>query len=82
MQYKIMLIEHNRLLLEQLSKVIENAPDMELEARFQSSSDALGQGRVFSPNIILLDAEIGNATELLEELIGEFPGGAVICTGE
>ena len=82
MQYKIMLIEHNRLLLEQLSKVIENAPDMELEARFQSSSDALGQGRVFSPNIILLDAEIGNATELLQELIGVFPGAAVICTGE
>ena len=50
-----MLIEHNRLLLEQLSKVIETAPDMELEARFQSSSDALGQGRVFSPNIILLE---------------------------
>lgn len=82
MQYKIMLIEHNRLLLEQLSKVIETAPDMELEARFQSSSDALGQGRVFSPNIILLDAEIGNATELLQELIGVFPGAAVICTGE
>lgn len=82
MQYKIMLIEHNRLLLEQLSKVIENAPDMELEARFQSSSDALGQGRVFNPNIILLDAEIGNATELLQELIGVFPGAAVICTGE
>ena len=82
MQYKIMLIEHNRLLLEQLSKVIEKAPDMELEARFQSSSDALGQGRVFSPNIILLDAEIGNATELLQELIGVFPGAAVICTGE
>lgn len=55
---------------------------MELEARFQSSSDALGQGRVFSPNIILLDAEIGNATELLQELIGVFPGAAVICTGE
>lgn len=82
MQYKIMLIEHNRLLLEQLSKVIESGPDMELEARFQNSSDALGQGRVFNPNIILLDADIGNATELLQELIGVFPGASIICTGE
>ena len=52
MQYKIMLVEHDRLMLEQLSKVIENAPDMELAARFQSSGDALGQGNVFNPNII------------------------------
>ena len=82
MQYKVMLIEHNRLLLEQLSKVIESGPDMELEARFQNSSDAIGQGRVFNPNIILLDADIGNATELLQELIGVFPGASIICTGE
>ena len=45
MQYKIMLVEHNRLLLEQLSKVIESAQDMELAARYQNSNDALGQGR-------------------------------------
>lgn len=82
MQYKVMLIEHNRLLLEQLSRVIESGPDMELEARFQNSSDAIGQGRVFNPNIILLDADIGNATELLQELIGVFPGASIICTGE
>lgn len=82
MQYKIMLIEHNRLLLEQLSKVIESGADMELEARFQNSSDALGQGRVFNPNIILLDADIGNATELLQDLIGVFPAASIICTGE
>ena len=82
MQYKIMLIEHNRLLLEQLSKIIEKAPDMELEARFQSNSDALGQGRVFNPNIILWDAELGNGVEFLQELIGVFPGASIICTGE
>ena len=82
MQYKIMLIEHNRLLLEQLSKVIENAPDMDLEARFQNSNDALGQGRVFNPNIILLDAELGNVTELLQDLLGVFPNASIICTGE
>ena len=66
MQYKIMLVEHNRLLLEQLSKVIESAQDMELAARYQNSNDALGQGRVFNPNIILLDADMDNATELLQ----------------
>ena len=82
MQYKIMLIEHNRLLLEQLSKVIENAPDMDLEARFQNSNDALGQGRVFNPNIILLAAELGNVTELLQDLLGVFPNASIICTGE
>ncbi len=82
MQYKIMLVEHNRLLLEQLSKVIESAPDMELAARYQNSNDALGQGRVFNPNIILLDADVDKATELLQEFIASFPQASIICTGE
>lgn len=82
MQYKIMLVEHDRLMLEQLSKVIENAPDMELAARFQSSGDALGQGKVFNPNIILFDTDVEGATEKLREFTGAFPHAVVICTGE
>lgn len=82
MQYNIMLIEHNRLMLEQLAKVIDTAPDMRLVARFQSTSDALGQGRVFNPNIILLDADVGRVTDLLQEFVALFPGAAIICIGE
>ena len=82
MQYNIMLIEHNRLMLEQLAKVIDTAQDMELVAKFQNAGDALGQGRVFNPNIILLDTDVGKGTELLQEFVSSFPGAVVICIGE
>lgn len=82
MRYKIMLVEHNRLLFEQLSKVIDSAPDIELAARYMSYNEALGQGMVFAPNIILLDADMNNATEMLQEFIAAFPKASVICIGE
>ncbi len=82
MQYNIMLIESNRLMLEQLSKVIEKAPDMTLAARFRKASDALGQGQVFHPNVILLDTDVVNTVKVLQEFIRVFPSAAIICTGE
>ena len=82
MSYKVMLVEHNRLLLEQLAQVIIAAPDMDLVARYKSNTDALGQGRVFAPNIILLDVDIADPISHIEHFAQNFPHAAIICIGE
>ena len=50
MKYRVLLVEGNRLMMEQLANVINQTPDFELAAKYQSDSDALGQGGVFKPN--------------------------------
>ena len=65
MIHNIMLVEGNRLMLEQLSSVIKNTQGVELVARFREAGEALGQGIVFMPNIILLDADNSNIINLL-----------------
>lgn len=82
MQYRIMLVERNRLLAGKISKVINDAPNMELVVSFQNVSDALGQGRAFAPNIILLDTDDENATNIVREFVATFPNIVIICTGE
>ena len=55
MLYKILVVERNRLYLEKTVTVIQSLEGFELVARFQEPMEALGQGKVFKPNLILLD---------------------------
>ena len=78
----VMLVEGNRLYLEQLSNIIRETETVTLVARFRDAKDALGQGMVFTPNIILLDADNPNIMSLLEEFHRVYPRADIICTGE
>ena len=43
MDYQVILIENNRMMLERLSSVIRGTRGFELVARYQQAGDALGQ---------------------------------------
>ena len=67
-------------MLERLSSVVRNTKDFELVARYQQSGDALGQGAMFKPNMILLDIdESDDDASLIEEFTTTFKGASVIC---
>ncbi|MCR5177120.1 MAG: P-loop NTPase [Anaerovibrio sp.] len=82
MMHNIMLVEGNRLMLEQLSNIINNTENVKLVARYQDANEALGQGIVFTPSVILLDADHQDSIRVLEEFSRVFPNAAIICTGE
>ncbi len=79
MEYQVILIENNRLMLERLSSVIRGTPGFTLEARYQQAGDALGQWAMFKPNIILLDIDVAGNLALIPEFNSSFPGAALIC---
>ena len=82
MEHKVMLVERNRLMLEKLSNIIRHTEGLDLVVRYQEISDALGQGAVFHPDLILLDVEQTNALETLAAFRRAFAGTAIICLGE
>ena len=82
MEYHVMLVEGNRLMLEQLAHAIKEAPGFTLAARYQDPMDALGQGVVFHPNLILLDIDQQSGTGILADFLRVFPNTAIICMGE
>ena len=82
MGYRILMVEHDRLMLEKLTVVVQDTPGFELAARFQSISDALGQGQMFNPNLILLDVEKNNAVSLIIEFQKAYPHADILCMGE
>lgn len=67
-------------MLERLSSVVRNTKDFELVARYQQAGDALGQGAMFKPTMILLDIdESDNVASLIEEFTTTFKEASVIC---
>lgn len=79
MEYRVILVESNRLMLERLSSVIRNTKDFELVSRYQRAGDALGQGLMFKPNLILLDIDEGDNLSLLEDFTQTYKDADVIC---
>ena len=79
MEYRVILVESNRLMLERLSSVIRNTKDFELVSRYQRAGDALGQGLMFKPNLILLDIDEGDNLALLEDFTKTYSEADVIC---
>ena len=82
MAYRVMLIENDRLLLEQLSQAVQGAEGFQLVARYQSANDALGQGMMFKPNIILLNIDNQNGALLMERFTKVFTDASIICMSE
>ena len=79
MDYRVILVESNRLMLERLSSVIRNTKNFELVSRYQRAGDALGQGLVFKPNLILLDIDEEDNISLLEDFAQTFSNADIIC---
>ncbi len=82
MLYNVLIVERNRLYLEKMAAVIQSLPGFELAARFQEPLEALGQGKVFKPNLILLDIDMDDAISLVKDFTEEFPKASIVCTGE
>ena len=79
MDYRVILIENNRVMLERLSSVVRGIDGYEIDARYQQAGDALGQGKMFQPNLILLDIDVSHNLALIPEFTEAFPGAAILC---
>ena len=66
-------------MLERLSSVIRATSGFNLIARYQMAGDALGQGALFKPNIILLDIDVSGNLALIPEFATTFPQAALLC---
>lgn len=67
-------------MLERLSSVIRNTKDFELVARYQQAGDALGQGVMFKPNLILLNIDgSDDVASLIKEFTTTFSDSSVVC---
>lgn len=80
--YRVMMVEKDRLMLEKLTAVIDRTPGFAMAARYQSTNDAIGQGRMFDPNLILLDIDHADAVPLIEAFHKAYKSADILCMAE
>ncbi len=79
MATRVMLVEGDRLMLERLAQVITQMEDFELVGRCRTISEALGEGHVYQPSLILLDSDGTDILAALPDFTKNFPGAAILC---
>jgi pilus assembly protein CpaE len=78
-EYRVLLIEQNRIMIERLSSVVRNTRNFQLVSRAMDAREALGQGGVFIPNLILLDIDTLESMQLVREFVRAFPQAGILC---
>lgn len=79
MDYRVLLIENSRIMLERLKNIIQGTKEFSLAASYRTPEEALGQGGVFKPNLILLDVEKEENIASIPAFRDAFPGVSLIC---
>ena len=82
MEYNVLLYERELIMGGQLEETINNTAGFHVVRRFQTATDAIGQGGMFQPNLILFDTTGKNAITLLEKFHEAFPRLPILCTGD
>lgn len=77
----MLLVEGNRIMIEQLATVINETEGFSLAARYQDPADALGQGVVFQPNLIMLDVDT-NPLSIINDFKRVYPDVSILCIGD
>lgn len=78
-EYRVLLIEQNRIMMERLSSVVRNTKGFQLVFRHQDPREALGQGGVFVPNLVLLDIDVAENIQLVRDFVRAFPQAGILC---
>lgn len=79
--YKVMLVEPDTRLLQKLAGVVQNTAGFQVTAAYSTLRDAVNQGSVFRPNLILLDMEKAEDYSVVHEFVQRFPEARILCMG-
>ena len=82
MEYRVLLYERELVMGAQLETTINKTTDFHVVRKYQTATDAIGQGGVFQPNLILFDTTGKHAVNVLTKFRAAFPKIPILCTGD
>lgn len=78
MAFQVILVEDNQKSAEYISAALKKSPDFEVAATYKDASAALGQSRMFSPNLFLINAEDTQNVNLISSFVNFYPNAKVL----
>ena len=81
-EYKVMLVENDETLLQQMADVVQDTVGFQVAAAYSDIRDAINQGSVFRPTLILLDVDDIDDYSIITEFTEKFPEAKLLALGE
>lgn len=80
MKYKTVIVETNKRMADTLAATLKRAPDFEVLSTYQDANSALGQSKVYNPNLFLIDIDNPDILEMLPAFVDIFPKTTILAT--
>jgi len=81
-EYRVLLVENDTKLLQDMATVIQETVGFQLAAAYTDSHDALNQGGIFRPTLILLDVDHIDTYAIIEDFREKFPNTQLLALGK
>ena len=80
-EYRVMLVESDTSLLHDMAAVVQETVGFQLATAYSDVRDAVNQGGIFRPTLILLDVDQLDNYSVIEEFSVKFPDAHILCLG-
>lgn len=79
MAYRVIIVEENAELLEDMVVILRRSPDFEVAATYKNANAAINPSSMFHPDLFLINADDDNAIDVLPDFVARFPGAYILC---
>ena len=80
MKYKVIIVETKKNIADSISAALKRTSDFEILSIYDNTDSALGQSRVYHPNLFLIDVDDPKLLENLPAFVDLFPNATIIAT--
>ena len=79
MAYRVIVIEDDPNLKEDIVATFRRSPDFEIAATYDTAPAAINPAGMFQPNLFLLNVEDEDSIKLIPDFVDKFPGAYILC---
>ena len=80
MAYRVIIIEDNVDLMEDMVAVLKRSPDFEIASTYKTANAAIGPAGMFNPNLFFVNIDDPRTLEMLPAFVDIFPGAYILAT--
>ncbi|MBR4152278.1 MAG: hypothetical protein IKT98_04910 [Selenomonadaceae bacterium] len=80
MAYRVIVIEDNQDLMEDMVMTLRRSPDFEVSSTYKTANAAIGPAAMFNPNLFLINIDNEETLNALPAFVDMFPGAYILGT--
>lgn len=78
MAYRVIVIEEDHELLDDMIVTLRRSPDFEVAATYKNANAAINPSAMFHPDLFLIDVDDDKSIDIIPDFVARFPGAYIL----